>query len=168
MYSCLLKKLLPFALTFIFGATIGGLFKSRVTTRTLTERNTLMLDHSGYGHSCRMYRRDLVAETKPLVILFKPDAHWPRGLMQSEEGISPVRVIVTFGADGKVQQVEPGNNCLITARQDWGFTSKGVKETSVWAAVERAARQIQFEPETINSVPVSVTKEIEMHFMADQ
>ena len=34
----------------------------------------------------------------------------------------------------------------------------------MWAAVERAARQIQFEPETINGMPVSVTKEIEIHF----
>src|SRR5438270_5659182 len=110
MYSCLLKKLLPFALTFIVGATIGGLFKSRVTTRTLTERNTLMLDHGGYGygHSCRMYRRDLVAETKPLVILFKPDAHWPRGV----DYLEAVCALVTFGADGKVQQVEPVNEDL--------------------------------------------------------
>src|SRR5436305_11770805 len=125
MYSCLLKKLLPFALTFIVGATIGGLFKSRVTTRTLTERNTLMLDHSGYGHSCRMYRRDLVAETKPLVILFKPDARLPRelkpdlrlprGLQGGQVESMSVRALVTFGADSKVQQVEPVDDIFVFA-----------------------------------------------------
>ena len=172
MLTCLLKRVSPFTLTFAVGATLGWLFNFHapgVRVGELTarlERREAPFAY-GYGHSCRMYRRDLVAETKPLVILFKPDAHWPRGLMQSEEGISPVRVIVTFGADGKVQQVEPANNCLITARQDWGSTSKDVKEASVWAAVERAARQIQFEPEMVNSVPVSATKEVEIHFMAD-
>jgi hypothetical protein len=29
----------------------------------------------------------------------------------------------------------------------------------------RAARQIQFEPETVNSVPVTVTREVEIRFM---
>jgi len=172
MLTCLLKRVLPFTLTFVVGATLGWLFNFHGTGGRLFEATARLERREapfayGYGHSCRMYRRELVAETKPLLIFFKPDARWPRGLTQSEEGVSPVRVIVTFGADGKVQQVEPGDNCLITARQDWGFTSKDVKETSVWAAVERAARQIQFEPETINGIPVSVTKDIEIHFMAD-
>src|SRR5436309_11558545 len=133
MYSCLLKKLLPFALTFIVGATIGGLFKSRVTTRTLTERNVLMLDHGGYGygHSCRMYRRDLVAETKPLVILFKPDARWPRGLEARKNDLNPTLVRVTFGADSKVHEIKPGG--------DWPVEITHLTDPAVWDAVERAA-----------------------------
>ena len=168
MYSCLLKKLVPFALTFVVGATIGGFFKSRVTTWTSTERTTLMLDHGGYGygHSCRMYRRDLVAETKPLLIRFKPDAVWPKDLNRDlpwspnlpEGYVFPgAKVRVTFGADGKIQRVEPS---------DERYPSLGTKGDKVaWECMERAARQIQFEPETINGMPVSVTKDVEIRFI---
>src|SRR5947209_10645148 len=84
MHSYLLKKLLPFTLTFIIGAFIGGLFKSYRTgpaVWTWESRATPLLGHEGpFGYerhrSCRMYRRDLVAETRPLVILFKPDARY--------------------------------------------------------------------------------------------
>jgi hypothetical protein len=34
-------------------------------------------------------------------------------------------------------------------------------------AVERAARGIEFTPETLNSVPVSVEKEIEIYLFGD-
>ncbi|HST52210.1 MAG TPA: energy transducer TonB [Pyrinomonadaceae bacterium] len=152
MHPCLLKKLLPFALTFIVGATIGGLFKSRVTTQTSTERTTLMIDHNGYGHSCRMYRRDLVAETKPLVIFFKPDALLSYREEMGKEGRNTVSVNVTFGADGKVQKVENLPPLMPDVMKQ---------------AVERAARQIQFTPEIINSVPITVTREVEIHFMTD-
>src|SRR5437588_10753824 len=114
MHSYLLKKLLPFTLTFIIGAFIGGLFKSYRTGPAVwawESRATPLLGHEGpFGYdrhrSCRMYRRDLVAETKPLVILFKPDARVPLELREvGEEGIGPLWVHVTFGADGKVQNV---------------------------------------------------------------
>jgi hypothetical protein len=164
MHPCLLKKLLPFALTFIVGATIGGLFKSRVTTQTSTERTTLMLDHGGYGYgrSCRMYRRDLVAETKPLLIKFKPEAHWPRelrGIAQDE--FLPVYVHVIFGADGKVQKVQPPND------SDYLVCCHNWPKARVWQAAADAAQNIQFEPEMINSVPVSVEKDVEIHFIND-
>jgi TonB family protein len=154
MFSCLLKRVLPFTLTFILGAAVGGLFRAnRAETAAWTwEKAAPLLGHEGpfgYGHSCRMRARNLVAETKPLLIRFKPDARWPR---VSEGYTNSVWVRVTFGADGKVQDVKQ----LQTLMPD-----------AVQQAVERAARQIQFEPETINSVPVSVTKEVEIHFMAD-
>jgi len=159
MYSCLLKKLVPFALTFVVGATIGGFFKSRVTTWTSTERTTLMLDHGGYGygHSCRTYRRDLVAETKPLLIHFKPDARVP---VVPFEGYISAWVRVTFGADGKVQGVEPIGSSFVN------FKPRNLP--NVIRSVDTAARQIQFEPETVNGMPVSVTKEVEIYFMADE
>src|ERR1044071_6352583 len=86
MYSFLLKKALPFTLTFVFGAALGiagGLFgpsgkKAEYAFVTLT------YDYAG---RCRMRSRKLVAESKPLNILykpnatipndFKPDATWP-------------------------------------------------------------------------------------------
>jgi hypothetical protein len=170
MFSHLLKRVIPFTLTFILGATIGGFFKMFRTGETrsvgvFTSYRAYEYNY-GMGRGCD-HHRNLVAESKPLVILFKPDARWPRGLLRSEEGVSPVRVRVTFGADGKVQQVEPGSSCVIAAQQDWSATSKEPGKTAVWAAVERAARQIQFEPETINSIPVSVTKDVEIRFIGD-
>jgi hypothetical protein len=155
MISCLLKKALPFALTFVIGATVGGLFKSRRTDApkwAWTENAAPMMSHGGRfgeGHGCRAYRRNLLAESKPLVILFKPDARAPRAF----EGYrNSVWVRVTFGSDGKVQGVEQLQPSL---------------PGSMLEAVERAAQQIQFEPATANSVAITVTKDIEIHFMAD-
>jgi hypothetical protein len=157
----LLKKLVPFALTFVVGSTIGGLFNS------FGWRSTPAFGGIGVGqsyrferrYSCRMHTRDLVAETKPLVILFKPDAHWPRGLEAQKSDMEPVRVNVTFGADGKVSYITPSGGC---------FSESAVARLKpVRDAVESAARQIQFEPEMVNSVPISVTKEVEIHFIAD-
>src|SRR2546421_3136929 len=175
MHSYLLKKLLPFALTFVIGAFIGGLFKTHGTgpaAWTWESRSTPLLGHEGpFGYdrhrSCRMYRRDLVAETKPLVILFKPEARWPRGAHYLEA----VRALVTFGADGKVQQVEPVNKDLKDLLFEYGQQKEITHidaRVLIWDAAERAARQIQFEPETINSVPVSVTKEVEIHFIGQE
>jgi hypothetical protein len=113
-----------------------------------------------------MYRRDLVAETKPLVILFKPDAVWPKDLNRDlpwwpnipEGYVFPgAKVRVTFGADGRVQRVEPSDEL---------HPSLGAKgDQVVWDCMARAARQIQFEPEMINGVPVSVTKDVEIRFI---
>ena len=155
MHSCLLKKLLPFTLTFIVGAGVGGLFKvnrARTTMWTWSERATPLLGHEGpfdydRHRSCRMYRRDLVAETKPLVILFKPEARYtpePGGYRRT------VHVNVTFGADGEVKDVQQIQTLL---------------PQEMLNAVGHAAGQIKFEPETINGVPVSVTKEIEIHLL---
>ena len=169
MFSCLLKRVLPFALTLTVGATLGWLFNFHGAGRqfTVLEQQHTPLGGYGYGHSCRMYRRDLVAETKPLLIRFKPDAVLPRGLNGGKESLIPARVLVTFGADGKVQAVEPLDDGLVAAWRDCQATGKDPAETFVWRAVERASRQIQFEPETINGLPVSVTKEVEIHFYTD-
>ena len=152
MFSCLLKRVLPFTLTFMLGATLGWLFNSQGTGERFGELTARLERREapfgyGYGHSCRMRARILVAETKPLVILFKPDARWPR---VSEGYNNSVWVRVTFGADGKVQDVKQLQTLMPDAMQQ---------------AVERAARQIQFEPETVNGMPISVTKDVEIHFM---
>ena len=75
MYSHLLKKVLPFTLTLVVGAALGGLFQSR---RAQTpswaswhdgRREFGFGERRGHDH-CRMRRRYLVAESKPLVFLF--------------------------------------------------------------------------------------------------
>jgi len=170
MYSHLLKKALPFTLTLVVGTALGGLFASRggESPRWASwhgaRREFGFGERRGHDH-CRMRRRYLVAETKPLVILFKPDAVLPRGA--SESAFSFARVLVTFGADGKVQAVEPFDDASINAWRDWPAAGKDAAASAAWEAVERAARQIRFEPETINSMPVSVTKEVEIRFLTD-
>jgi hypothetical protein len=155
MFSCLLKRVLPFTLTFTVGATLGWLFHFQGSGARFVEMTTRLESRVapfgyGYGHSCRMRSRYLVAETKPLVILFKPDARLPYRGEMGKEGNNFVSVTVTFGADGKVHEVEQ----LPPLMPD-----------EMKQAVERAARQIQFTPETINGIPVSVTKEILIRFM---
>src|SRR5215212_5047477 len=106
MYSLLLRKALPFALTFILGSLVGGLFKAAGFGGQSAGNARAFRYSYGGRHSCRMrfQRRDLVAESKPLTILFKPDARRPDELRGTDkEGIRSLSVNVTFGADGKVQ-----------------------------------------------------------------
>jgi hypothetical protein len=154
MYWFLLKKALPFTLTFIFGAALSGLLGlfgaseqqagSVVGTRTYE-----------FGSRCRMRPRHLVAESKPLAILFKPDARYPL----APEG--RVRVNVTFGADGEVKAVKP------LASWFHGRDEDLVRVKAMWDAVESTARQIRFTPETINGIPVSVEREVEIGFLPE-
>ena len=157
MYLFLLKKALPFTLTFVFGALLSGLTGlfgsserkagSFLGTRTYE-----------YGRSCRTRgRHRLVAESKPLTILFKPDAILPAGTGGYKTNPEFIQVNVTFGADGNVQQVEP------PACRAYDCYDLRDERSGRWEAVERAARQIRFTPETINGVPVTVVKEVKIH-----
>lgn len=153
MCSLLLRKALPFALTFILGSLVGGLFKS-VGFGGLSAGNARAFRYSyGGRHSCRMrfQPRNLVAETKPLAINSKPDAHLPGVFGELW------RVHVTFGADGKVQAVEPFAG--------WEHDTYTATVPEKWEAVQSAARQIQFTPETVDGIPVTVTREVEIRLM---
>ncbi|HEX8687965.1 MAG TPA: hypothetical protein VF736_10520 [Pyrinomonadaceae bacterium] len=171
MFSILLKKALPFTLALIAGTALGWLFRPAppaATVWTWPQQVTPGLGPEGpfgeprgrgHGH-CRMRRQYLVAETRPLVILFKPDARWPRGVDMGK-GLNAARVRVTFGADGTVQKVSP------SAGWPRGGDDGSDEAKAVWESVERAARQIRFAPETVNSVPVSAEREVEIRFFAD-
>ncbi|HEV7889059.1 MAG TPA: hypothetical protein VGP08_00400 [Pyrinomonadaceae bacterium] len=160
MYSLLLRKALPFALTFILGSLVGGLFKS-VGFGGQSFKSARAY-HYGYGegHSCRMrfQRRNLVAESKPLNILFKPGATMSVGADSLRRGTGVgVMALVTFGADGTVKGVESGSLLSTCGKDRVGEVSGDMLE-----AISNAASQIQFEPETVNSVPVTVTREVEI------
>ena len=71
--SLLLKKALPFALTFVVGTALGGLSWLFGGSEKKPE-TTLVTRTYDYGSRCRMRSHQLVAESKPLVILFKPAA----------------------------------------------------------------------------------------------
>ena len=160
MYSLLLKKAIPFALTFVIGSFVGGLFKffvpgGQTTVRGRTYQYSYGESRSGCKHSRGRY---LVAESKPLTILFKPDARLPQGI--KKDGLESQLVHVTFGANGKVQNVEPASPEPGSCQMKWMESV-----THKWEAVQTAARQIQFEPEMINGLPVTVTREVEIRFM---
>ena len=150
MYWFLLKKALPFTLTFVFGAALSGLLGLFGASEKRAEYAFSTRTYE-FGSRCRMRRHNLVAESKPLEIIFKPYvayySHGPEGR---------VWVNVTFGADGRVKEVTPLRR-LVSGR---GESLVEVKET--WEAVESSARRIEFKPEMVNGVPVTVTREVEM------
>ncbi|HYP51910.1 MAG TPA: hypothetical protein VEQ42_00120, partial [Pyrinomonadaceae bacterium] len=102
MYLFLLKKALPFALTFVVGTALGGLTWLFGGSEKKAEKALVTRSYDFPGRcGSRARRHKLVAESRPLLILFKPDARYPL----APEG--RVRVNVTFGADGEVKAVEP-------------------------------------------------------------
>jgi hypothetical protein len=140
MKELLLKRALPFALTFAVGAAVGGFFQ-------LFGRGWGGPRHTySYGNrrGCgKKFRPNYFApETKPPVILFKPDAFY-QGAEGESHVANPVRVRVTFGADGVVQQVEPP-----------------LLPPAMTRAVERAARQIRFIPATSDGAPTTATEDV--------
>ncbi|MFL6282863.1 MAG: hypothetical protein ACJ74Q_06810, partial [Pyrinomonadaceae bacterium] len=142
------------------GSIIGGLFKAAVGFGGPSAERTRAF-HYGYGegHSCRMrfQRRNLVAESKPLNILYQPDACGSCVPGMKAGGLRSLPVIVTFGSDGKVQYVE--------SVKDWRIRTPEIDNKAVWGVLEDAARGIQFVPETVNGLPVTVTREVEIHFI---
>ena len=161
MFSLLLKKALPFTLTFVVGTALGGwLFGGNGKK---AETAPLFTTTYEFKKRCgsRSRRHRLVAETRPLDILSKPDAVRPRGVEPGRGGMRPAVVRVTFGADGRVQDVRPLNSRFDVLDEDL----VGVKAT--WESVERAARRIRFTPETVDGVPVPVTRDVEIRFLAD-
>jgi hypothetical protein len=157
MYLFLLKKALPFTLTFIFGAALSGLLGLFGHSEKKAESWSFTHTYE-FGSHCRMRRHNLVAITKPLNILNVPDAVMsvePNSLRRGTD----VRVLadVIFGADGKAQGVESAS--LLSACGKYrGEEASG----DILRAVKRAAMQIQFEPETVDGVPVTVTREVEI------
>ena len=149
MYWFLLKKALPFTLTFVFGAALSGLVGLFVGSGKKAE-SALVTRTYDFHRECRMRRHTLVAETKPLVILYKPNVTHPL------DSAGSVRVNVTFGADGTVKDVSPLMSSLSERDQSL------VRMKALWEAVESAAREIRFTPERVNGVPVTVTREVEM------
>ncbi|HYP53326.1 MAG TPA: hypothetical protein VEQ42_07280 [Pyrinomonadaceae bacterium] len=153
MKECLLKRVLPFTLTFVVGAAVGGffnLFGARGAGWGWRRHAYTYEGRRGCGKKLR--RNYFAPESRPPVILFKPDARIPPGLDASgaKHGLRPVRVNVTFGEDGKVR----GAAARTTGRW-WPELDE---------AAERAARQIQFIPATLDGAPTAVTEEVLIRF----
>ncbi len=151
MTTCLLKRILPFTLTFALGAAAsglaglfgagGGVFKGRQYTYS----------HGGGGGCSKGYRHKLLAESKPLSIRYQPTAVYTSEARR--RGFTgTVRLRVTFGADGVVKAVETLQG------QPYGLTQ----------SAERAAWGITFSPSLENGLPVPVTRTIEYDFPSEQ
>ena len=158
MLSLLLKKALPFSLTFLVGTAVVGGLAWLVGGSGKKEEAVLVTRTYDFQSRCgarSRQHRHLVAESEPLTILFKPDARYPL----APEG--RVRVNVTFGADGEVKAVMPLASWFHSRDEDL------VRVKAMWDAVEGAARQIRFMPETVDGVPVTVARDVEIRFTAD-
>jgi hypothetical protein len=156
MYLFLLRKALPFTLSFVFGAALSGLVGLFGHSEKKAESCSFTRTYE-YGGHCRMRRHNLVAESKPLEIIFKPRVSYTAESEPLDEDAT-ARVDVTFGADGQVKDVMP-----LTLRLN-GREQSLVRMKAVWENVESAARRIEFTPETVNGLPVTVMREVEMKF----
>jgi TonB family protein len=157
MFPSILKRGLPFVLTFVVGATVGGLFKARRVETRMWEwppHSTPLLGREGPfgdGHSCRAYRYRVPADWSPLVIISQPPATYTS--MAKRQGLTgTVRLRVTFGADATVKDVSP------LRVLPYGLTE----------AAESAAWRIRFTPATERGVPIAVTKVVEFDFPSEQ
>ncbi len=146
MFTSVIKRVLPFALTLLIGAALGSfvkLFTSRgndTAPAFVTTRNE--------RRGCRSsYRRTSRYDTPRPVILFKPEPGYTDSARRN--GVNGVvRLSVVFGADSKVSDVE------VLQTLSYGLTEQAI----------RAAEGIHFNPAVINGEPVSVRKEIEYYF----
>ena len=154
MTTCLLKRVLPFTLTFILGAAVAGIAG---LLRPGGDRSYVALERHSYGwgegRSCRttVKRHKLLAESKPLAINHRPNAVYTAEARRRAH-TGTVRLRVTFGADGKVKAVETLQG------QPYGLTQ----------SAERAAWRTNFTPALENGLPISVTRVIEYDFPSEQ
>ncbi len=159
MPTCLLKKVLPFTLTFLVGALVGGMtgFRGARGVEKLRAAGGDVFVHRGRGpkrgEGCRNRRLALepasAPDSKPLNVISKPRPDYPlKGLDYGVQG--SVILDVTFGADGRIHNV----TTIDGLPEIFGFND----------AAESAARQMKFEPATRGGIPISVTRKVEYVF----
>lgn len=151
MKEHLLKRALPFMLTFAVGAGVGGFFQfftSRASGWLAAKRHTY--SYAGRRGCGQRFRRASAPESKPHVINFNPGAYVSPSVMMLADkyGANPARVRVVLGHDGKVHEVE--------------YPKSWPRELG--EAAEHAARQIKFTPATLDGAPTTVTEEVKIHF----
>jgi hypothetical protein len=148
MKEYFLKRALPFALTFAVGAAVGGFIQLlRAPVAGGWFKSNRAESRRGCGKKFRRAYRP-APESRAPIILFKPDARIPTRVETGWHGLKLARVRVTFGDDGKVRAAEALNR--------WSH--------EVSDSAERAARQIQFIPATLDGAPTTVTEEVEIRF----
>lgn len=152
MFTCFLKRVLPFMLTLLVGSALGSIFTGsspRPTTRVNTSyavRTELQPYIYEGGRGCK-YGRKAYASQTVAIINFKPEPRYTDAARRNETA-GRVRLLVTLGADGKVKDVETVESL------PYGLTDSAI----------RAAKGIQFTPATRNGEPVDETREVAFYF----
>jgi Gram-negative bacterial TonB protein C-terminal len=137
-----LKRILPFTLTFLIGAGLGGfagLFKSR-----LVSRSEFVLQGSGVGRGHR-YRG--CKQSTPVIHTYEPNTRYTKEAWEKKV-TGTVRLRVTFGADGEIKDVVP------VLGLPYGLTEEAAKVA--WRA--------KFIPATERGRPVTVSKDLDYVF----
>ena len=145
--SCFVKRALPFTLTLLIGALLGGFFNflnlfgaARPAVRVETVRTR---SHYGCSHS----RSRMSAQTTNVIPVSEPNTKytkeaWDRGIT----GV--VRLRVTFNSGGYISNVETVEGL------PYGLTEEAKK----------VAWQKKFIPATVNGEPVTVTQDVDYVF----
>jgi hypothetical protein len=146
--SFYLKRVLPFALTFLVGAALGGLFNYFGSAR-----------RAGFFHGPRVYRDGRRCRTSPpprvapdrtvrAAITFQPSPRYTEeALRNNYRGQARLRLLL--GADGRVKLIEPLD------RLPYGLTEEAI----------RAAEDIKFTPATRDGAPVDMWAYVEQDFV---
>ena len=145
--SYFLKRALPFTLTLVVGAALGGLFNfvnpfgARPTAATRAES---VRARNAYAYS---YSRRNYARTTPAVTIYEPNTKYTREAW--ERGITGVvRLRLMIDASGSVTKVETVDGL------PYGLTEEARK----------VAWETKFSPATVNGERVSVTQDVDYIF----
>lgn len=146
--SFYLKRVLPFALTFLVGATLGGLFQRFGHIRRAGFFEGVRVHRE--GRRCRTAPPPRVAPDRTVraAITFQPSPRYTEeALRNGYRGQARLRLLL--GADGRVQLVEPLDQL------PYGLTEEAV----------RAAREIKFTPASLDGAPVDMWAYVEQDFV---
>ena len=160
----MLKRILPFLLALIAGVALWSVLNfsgaqkndAPSTYQSARRADCILMNHqlsalnqeSNTRSECSIRARGSFADAvRRLQIINQPQPEYTQAARRNKTA-GTVRLRVEFGADGKVINVQP-----FETLPD-GLTEEAVK----------AARKIEFIPETVNGVYVSAKKTIEYNF----
>lgn len=142
------KTFFPFLMTFILGVLAVIPFQSLRTEKKFIEvRDEIVLPKITVSESRKETSCSFDSNLKPLQILAKPRANYTNAARNNQTQ-GTVTLQVTFLANGEI-----GNVSIVNYLPD-GLTEGAIE----------AAKQMKFEPATLNGKPVTVTKQVQYTF----
>jgi TonB family protein len=150
MFTCFLKRVLPFMLTLLVGSALGSIFSASTSPRTASGPSYAPRAEQSFtfqsGRGCRNGRKNYVVQTIASIDS-KPEPRYTDAARRN--GVTgTVRLLVTLGADGHVTKVETVESL------PYGLTE----------SAREAARAIQFTPAMRNGLPIDETREVAFYF----
>jgi TonB family protein len=145
MFTCLVKRVLPFMF-----ALIAGLMATAVVGTVTHGGPERFFRREGHAHRSCPHMNKFAAYSTPVIISFKPQPVRTRSA--TRDGVTGVvELQMTLGRDGSVSEIVP-----VSELPD-GLTEEAV----------RAAKDIKFSPATVNGEPVDTTQNIKFSFGND-